>query len=133
MIENQQFERIHLNDKTISAGTYENCTFLNCDFSNGNLYDFKFEDCEFFECNFSLAHLAGTAFRNVHFKDCKMLGLHFDDCAAFGLAFSFENCTLNHSSFYKLKIKQTKFLNCSLVAVDFTETDLTQSNLRNQI
>ena len=56
-----------------------------------------------------------------------MLGLRFDDCAAFGLAFSFENCTLNHSSFYKLKIKQSKFLNCSLEAVDFTETDLTQS------
>jgi uncharacterized protein YjbI with pentapeptide repeats len=57
-----------------------------------------------------------------------MLGLRFDDCAAFGLAFSFENCTLNHSSFYKLKVKLTKFQGCSLIAVDFTETDLTQSN-----
>ena len=55
--ENQQFERVHFNDKTISLGTYENCTFLNCDFANGNLYDFKFEDRGWIT---SLLNTAGT-------------------------------------------------------------------------
>jgi uncharacterized protein YjbI with pentapeptide repeats len=53
-----------------------------------------------------------------------MLGLNFDRCNEFGLAISFENCTLNHASFYQTKIKATLFKNCQLQEVDFTECDL---------
>jgi hypothetical protein len=45
-----------------------------------------------------------TAFRDIKFKGCKMLGLNFEDCNEFGLSFNFENCSLNHSSFYKIKV-----------------------------
>jgi len=43
----------------------------------------------------------------------------------------FENCLLNLSSFYKLKLKGTKFKNCNLQEVDFTETDLTNAVFDN--
>ena len=56
-----------------------------------------------------------------------MLGLHFENCNQFGLSFNFENCTLNHSSFYKTKIKKTVFKNTQLKETDFTECDLTNS------
>jgi uncharacterized protein YjbI with pentapeptide repeats len=77
----------------------------------------------------SMANLNQTAFSNVAFKDCKMLGLRFDYCSKFGLSFSFENCTLNHSSFYQVKIKKTLFKNTSLQEVDFTESDMTEAIL----
>ena len=54
-----------------------------------------------------------------------MLGLRFDDCNEFGLSFSFEGCQLNHSSFYKTKIKKTVFKDTQLQEVDFAECDLT--------
>jgi uncharacterized protein YjbI with pentapeptide repeats len=38
---------------------------------------------------------------------------------------------LNDSSFYQAKIKQTVFRNCQLLAVDFTETDISESMLDN--
>ena len=60
-----------------------------------------------------------------------MLGLQYENCRDIGLSFSFENCILNHSSFYKLKIKNTSFINCQLHEVDFSECDITSSLFDN--
>jgi len=60
-----------------------------------------------------------------------MSGLRFDTCNEFGLSFSFENCLLNHSTFYKVKIKKTNFKNTQLIETDFTECDLTGSLFDN--
>ncbi len=53
-----------------------------------------------------------------------MLGFHFENCDQLGLTFRFENCQLDHSSFYQVKLNHTVFLKTSLREVDFTETDL---------
>jgi uncharacterized protein YjbI with pentapeptide repeats len=55
------------------------------------------------------------------------MGLRFDSCHDFGLSFLFDNCILNHSSFYKTKIRKTIFRNSQIREVDFTECDLTNS------
>ncbi len=115
----------------LEKGDYERCRFLNCDFSNSDLSENRFVDCEFSDCNLSLASLINTAFRDVIFVGCKLLGLHFDTCHVFGLSMCFENCLLNHSSFYKTKLKQTHFKTTQLQEVDFTECDLTSSVFEN--
>ncbi len=56
-----------------------------------------------------------------------MLGLHFEDCDHFLFSANFTDCTLNHSSFYQLKLKQFQFNHCSLIEVDFSGADLTQA------
>lgn len=56
-----------------------------------------------------------------------MLGLHFSDCNTFIISLDFKDCHLNLSSFFKLKLKRTKFINCSLQEVDFAEADLSAS------
>jgi uncharacterized protein YjbI with pentapeptide repeats len=71
-----------------------------------------------------MAKLTRAAIRDVKFTECKMLGMHFEHCNEFLFSASFENCVLNLSSFYKLKIKKTVFKNSSLHEVDFTECDL---------
>jgi uncharacterized protein YjbI with pentapeptide repeats len=53
-----------------------------------------------------------------------MLGLHFEYCNDFLFEVNFEDCLLNLSSFYKLKMKKTKFAQCEMHEVDFTQTDL---------
>lgn len=127
IIQDKTFEK----DDLPAKGEYENCVFNNCDFSYNDLSGFVFIDCTFNGCNLSLANLNKTSFRDVDLKNCKMLGLRFDTCNEFGLSFSFDNCQLNHSSFYKTKIKKTVFKNSQLQETDFTETDLTSSVFDN--
>jgi len=99
----ETFDKKDFEDSPLARGEYENCIFKHCDFSNTDLSEIIFLECEFIDSNLSLVKLTKTAFRDVKFKDSKMLGLHFENCDEFGLSFSFEKCSLNHSSFYQLK------------------------------
>lgn len=126
-IEATTFDR---ND-TFRKGEYENCIFNSCNFSDSDLSGFKFTGCTFNACNLSLAKLSNTTFREIKFKDCKMLGLRFDTCNEFGLSFLFDCCQLNHSSFYRTKIRKTLFRNSQLEETDFAEADLTGAVFEN--
>jgi fluoroquinolone resistance protein len=119
------FERNDFALNPLVKGEYENCLFINCNFTENNLSEFKFIKCIFRDSNLSMCRLNKTVFMDVEFKDCKMLGLRFDTSNEFGLSFLFDGCLLNHSSFYKMKIKKTVFKNTQLLETDFTETDLT--------
>jgi len=127
-IEAQTFDKLDFTKDALQQGEYETCTFSNCDFSSVDLSDFGFIDCEFKDCNLSMVKLAKTAMKEVKFKACKVVGVHFGDCQEFLFAVNFENCTLNLSSFYRRKMKGTKFRQSSLQEVDFTEADLTQAS-----
>lgn len=124
-IQDQNFDKLDFTQEPLAKGEYENCTFSNCNFEETNLNDIKFMNCAFHDCNWSLAQLNGTVLREVKFKDCKMLGLQFENCNDFGLSFSFENCQLNHSTFFQMNIKKTIFRNCQLIEIDFSESNLT--------
>lgn len=130
-IADQKFENDAFKMNPLRKGEYENCQFRNYDFSECNLSDFVFTDCEFQYCNLSLIKLTNTTLRDVKFQNCKMLGLHFDDCNEFALSFRFENCTLDHSSFFSTKIIKTIFKDSRLHEVDFSECDLTNSSFFN--
>ena len=43
----------------------------------------------------------------------------------------FNQCKLDYSKFYTLKLKGTHFLKCSLIACDFMKTDLTEVIFEN--
>lgn len=124
-IEDKTFDKEEFSSNPLPAKEFENCKFRNCDFANVDLTGKVFIECEFTACNLSLAKLKGTSFRDVKFRDCKMLGLRFDQCHTFGLEFRFENCILNHSTFFQLKIRKTIFSKSQLLEVDFNTTDLT--------
>jgi len=81
-------------------------------------------DCTFKGCDLSNAKVIKSSFQETVFKDCKVLGFHFDLCDQLGLTVRFENCQLDHSSFYQVKLNHTVFLNTSLREVDFSESDL---------
>ncbi|RZK89077.1 MAG: pentapeptide repeat-containing protein, partial [Pedobacter sp.] len=100
-IAEQTFNKEDFTLRSLSKAEYENCKFIGCNFSSSDLSSVKFLDCEFISCNLSLANLAKTTFNEVSFNDCKMLGLRFESCNDFGLAFHFNNCKIDHTSFYK--------------------------------
>lgn len=129
--EGKNFSGIAFSDLETAKGDLENCRFTNCSFPNSNLSEFNFIECEFQNGDLSLAKVKGTGFKTVIFKNCKLLGIHFADCNPFSLSLHFEDCLLNLSSFYKLKLKGTTFKNCNLQEADFTETELTGSTFEN--
>ena len=130
-IEEESFANINFAEIELLGHDYENCKFFNCNFTNANLSAINFIDCEFNVCNFSLTNLTSTGMRDIKFNDCKLLGLHFNTCNNFLFAVSFNNCVLQLSSFYKLKIKKTIFRSTQLEEVDFTEADLSGSVFEN--
>lgn len=100
---------------------FEGCTFRNCDFSNSSLIGLRFQDCGFEGCNFSNAKISGVKWSDVVFKDCKMLGLPFEECKTPGFSVEFENCQLDFSSFFQLKLFKVSFESCKMHEVDFSE------------
>lgn len=125
------FDKIDFTQRSLPKGEYEQCRFINCDLSNADLSGINFSACSFSGCNLNMVNLAKTAFRDIKFSDSKMLGLHFGNCNPFGFAVQFDNCILNHSSFYHTKLKKTIFKDCNLREVDFTSCDLSGSTFDN--
>lgn len=123
----KNFSKTNFKEIPLKKGEYECCQFQDCNFSETDLSGFIFTECQFVQCDISLVTTKNTIFRDSKFLNCKMLGLHFEDCNEFGLTISFENCTLNHSMFYKTSIKKTIFKSSRLQEVDFSECDLTDS------
>jgi len=114
------FEDRNFGKLPLITGVYEGCTFKNCSVEKVNLSGCQFIETTFADCNISLANIANTVFNAVHFSDCKMTGLIFGEANKFGLLFSFDDCSLNHSSFYNTHIKNTHFKNCQIKEVDFS-------------
>lgn len=124
-VEDQVFTNIDFTTRPLAATTFDGCSFTRCDFSNLILGSRTFSSCVFTDCNFSLVQPGNTSFQDVVFKGCKMLGVRFDQCNDFGLSFSFEQCQLNHATFYGKKLKKTVFRECQLQETDFSHCDLT--------
>lgn len=110
---------------------YEYCTFRNCHFSNTSLAGNKFLETEFIDCDFSNANLSNVLLQEVKFTNCKMLGLHFDKCNMFGFSAEFNQCQLNHSVFYGMKLGRTSFISCQLQGVDFGGAELKGVSLKS--
>jgi fluoroquinolone resistance protein len=122
--EDKTFDKVNYTGQQFTKGEYENCIFSTCDFSNTDLSNVKFTSCKFDHCNLSMAVLGNTAFKGIVFTNSKMLGLRFDHCSTMAFEITVDNCILNHSSFYKLKLKNTVFKSSHVEEVDFTECDL---------
>jgi uncharacterized protein YjbI with pentapeptide repeats len=121
------FENQIFGKEALNRTEYESCSFINCTFSGCNFIGVTFIECVFDKCNFNNAQVNHTAFRTVNFMKCKIKEVNFamSDKLIFEIAFT--DCIMDFSKFYALKMKGTNFVNCSLVAVDFMQTDLTDA------
>lgn len=121
------FQQVDYSDKELRNREFVRCHFVGCDFSNSDLRTNDFEDCTFETCNLSMANLQGVGLRNIVFKECKIMGVDFSSLNKFMFSFSFENCQLDYSIFYKTTLKKMQFVKTSLREVDFSEANLSNS------
>ena len=106
---------------------FEECEFINCDFTECILSEIHFIDCKFCNTDLSMIKVSNTLFRNVEFIDCKMQGITFCDCSENLLSFKFINCMLSFCSFNGLIAHETIFDRCKLDEVDFEHSELNDS------
>lgn len=121
---------IRIDDQIINSvsllerAEYENCHFIQCSFNEINLSNYIFSDCVFEACDLSNVKIANTSFKGVQFSQCKLIGIKFEEVNPFLFDVSYDLSILNFASFYKLKLKATKFVHCNLQDVDFSGSDL---------
>ncbi|MCW4469852.1 pentapeptide repeat-containing protein [Flavobacterium sp. MFBS3-15] len=114
------------NQDDIMYKDFERCTFTQCDFTACNFTGVAFIDCNFISCNFSEAKINYVGLRGAFFDNCNFTGVNFSMVDKLFFSIEFKNSTLDYAKFYTLKIKGTIFTDCSLIAVDFMSTDLTE-------
>jgi len=118
------FEKKDYTIHGFSKGDYDNCRWVNCDFSKVNLSGIRFIECSFTDCNLSMMAVGGTVFNDVQFSGCKMIGVNFDSANDVLFSAAFNTCILDFSIFYKRNLKNSSFSNCQFRETDFSEADL---------
>jgi len=122
----QEYNDLRYLRDDVNHKEFEQCVFKNCDFSQCNFIAVVFIDCRFVDCNFNNSKINHVALRTVSFERCQIQDVNFAMCDKLIFEIAFTDCVLDFSKFYTLKIKGTVFKNCSLIAVDFMSTDLTE-------
>ena len=109
----------------LPIASYENCSFSNVILSENDLSSIKFIDCEFNGCDLSFCQIHNTVFNQVSFRDCRLMSINWEACNPFALKMDFTDCILDYSFMSKLQLAKTKFINCIMKGVDFTESNMT--------
>lgn len=126
-VQDKCFDKVDftLKDLAVMGNHFEDCHFLQCNFSKSVLSHLRFFDCSFVNCQLNLCMIEETLWQQVRFKGCKMMGLYFEQANRFGWDVFFDDCQLDHSSFCQMKLSSQSFLLCSLKGVDFSQAVLT--------
>lgn len=126
-IDTQQDRELILLNKT-----FDNCTFIECDFSQAQFRHCTFVDCVFVRCQLSMVEVSHCKFDEVSFEHCKMLAMDWSKAywrdLALGAPLSFTGCNLSSNSFYGLSLPKATFNACKLHDVDFREANLAQAS-----
>ena len=125
-IADQEFRDEVFNDINTKFKEFDNCTFYNIDFTDCTFQTVTFVDCNFFDCNFKDTKINYVSLRGVWFTKCNFTNVNFAMTDQVIFEFHFKDCLLDYAQFYALKMKKMQFINCSMIAVDFMESDLTE-------
>ena len=121
-IVDREFVNQKFDDNKTKFKDFENCTFIHCDFTDCTFQTITFIDSNFFNCNFMQTKINYVSLRGVFFTKCNFTGVNFAMTDQVIYEFHF----LDYAQFYALKLKKMKFVNCSMISVDFMRSDLTE-------
>jgi uncharacterized protein YjbI with pentapeptide repeats len=126
--ENQNFNGLTDVNRDLTRKIFTQCTFKQCDFSGCRLSGSTFTDCRFTDCNLANIKVDQCSFQTVEFKACKIVGVVFATINPLLIDWSFSGCLVELCNFDRLKMRRTKFVDCTIKETDFVETDLTESD-----
>lgn len=126
------FEGLALAEKTFDGVSFDNCHFIDCDFSNSRFNGCTLSDCHFLHCNLNLVHLGYSRFHDVTFDNSKLMGLDWTKVNwpnfQFFSPIKFNQCLLSESTFYGLNLKELTLTACKAHNTDFQNGDFSHSD-----
>ncbi|MBI2519521.1 MAG: pentapeptide repeat-containing protein [Bdellovibrio sp.] len=128
------FENEKYYPKNISALTWSEEEFCNCEFHNLDLHGLMFKNCKFFECQFHQCNLSNlsvnySTFRDIFFFQTKAVGVNWTFAKSISDV-KFDQSILDYSVFLGLDLKASVFTKSSLKKVDFSACNLKGSDYR---
>jgi len=133
--EGEDFKDLNYSGQTIEEVEFVGCTFTQCVFQETDFSACKFNQCTFEGCDLSMVKVKGSSFVQTKFEGSKVMGVNWMeaawDTAGFLRALSFEDCTINFSTFFGLQLKEIVIKGCTALEADFTEADMTKADCRN--
>lgn len=117
----------------LHQGSYEYCTFQNCNFAEADLTGIRFLECRFEDCNLSNMTVLGTSWQEVQISHSKLLGIHFDQCNPVGFKLMITHSRLAHILFVGMKLPDTNFSDCTLDGVDFSDANLQGASFQRSV
>jgi len=128
----EEFKHLDLHGKKITKAEFETCTFIACDFSEAFFSSCRFIECDFIDCNLSLIKLTSSKMSNLSFEGCKMIGIDWTMCDWTSLLtpepIRFNECVLNDSNFFGLKLDDLVMKTSRAKEVDFRDAILKKAN-----
>jgi fluoroquinolone resistance protein len=129
----QVFKDVRLERVQLVSSEFYDCTFMRCSFAESVLRDCRFASCTFQACDLSLAQVLNCAFSATRFEDSKVIGINWTraDWSATRLQrpIGFFKCSISHSTFIGLSLRQIQIKDCVAMDVDFREADLSRADL----
>jgi fluoroquinolone resistance protein len=125
----ETFKNVFISDETLNKKTFEECYFDHCSFINCQMAKCKFINCRFESSVFSAVIPMNCVFQVPRFFRCKLMGMDWTRSTELSEP-DIKECQLNYSNFKLLNIPGAKIVNCEAKEVDFIETDLSKSDLR---
>ena len=108
----------------LRGAQFENCTFVEIDFSEATLQGAHFQDCLFQRCDLSRANLTGAQIQGVIFESCRLMGVNWSAAVGLLLAFHFVDCNAGFSIFHGVDLRGCQFSTSKLAQSDFQQSDL---------
>lgn len=136
-IESQQhyfeasFKGLDLQEGVCENTEFEECSFVDCNFSGTTFERCNFINCSFTGCQLSLMAVPYTRFFGLSFLECKLVGVDWTRAtwSAYHKDFeiSFRQSILNDSSFFGLTLQGLILDECKVQDVDFREGDFAKA------
>lgn len=130
----QEFKRVTLRNGQLDRKVFTSCTFVKCSFHETIFSYCKFNDCTFKHCDLTFVTLKECSFKNTIFEDCQIIGVNWVDTNlaqmkyVFAKPVDFIRCTLSHSTFMGLNLRNVLITRCVAIDVSFEEADLSHTN-----
>ncbi len=129
LIEGADFKNQVYSGKEIKFKEIADTKFTRCTFTDAFFDECTFKNCVFDQCDLSMMRVKSSKFAEVQFVKCKAIGINWTEASwekgGFFRLIDFQECALNYSTFFGLKLKKMKMTKCTALEVDFGEADLT--------
>lgn len=127
----ETFKSLDLQGLVLVGAEFEECTFIDCNFTSATFERCNFINCSFKGCQLSLISVPYTRLFGISFLECKLVGVDWSRATWSeyhkDFEISFRQCILNDSSFFGLSLQGLVLEECKVQDVDFREGDFSHA------